>query len=345
MTRTHLTGWMPRPLLLFPAALLLATLADPQAQAELRFVETHVDVGEVRSGAPLGHRFAFVNDGPAPAVVTEVRTSCGCLAPRLEPEGTRLPHTYQPGEQGALLLDVHTLGQAGGPHTWHLAVRYETAGAARETELRLEGRVVTEVSVQPAEMMVFADAAVVHELVVTDLRREPLHVRAAHTTSPRVAVRLLEESRTEAGAWVRKVRLEVAADYPEGRHEELLDLVTDDPTYAILRVPLTVVKRARQRLSATPNPVLLRAAAGEAVASRIVLVRDMGDQAVVVDRVTADDPALTCRWAQGPNQLATVKVQVERIRVTGAELHSAIHVHISKPTAEVLVVPVTCTLE
>jgi hypothetical protein len=330
---------------LIPIAVALVALGGQAARAELRFVETRVDVGEVRSGAPLGHRFAFVNDGPAPAVITEVRTSCGCLAPRLDPDGTRLPHTYQPGEEGALLLGVNTLSQSRGPHTWHVAVRYETGGEVHETELRIDGRVITEVSVQPAELTVFADAAVAHEIVVTDLRPQPLKIREVRSTSAHVTGRLVEESHGAAGAWSGKIRLDVAADCPPGRHDELLDILTDDPTYADLRVPLTVVKRERHRLSAEPNVVALRAAAGADVASGLVLVRDAEDQPVVVEEVTADDPALRCRWAQGPNRLATVKVRAERGRAGGTMLRTAIHIHISKPAGEVLTVPVTCFFE
>jgi hypothetical protein len=325
--------------------LLLCVLVGSPSRAELRFGRTQVEVGEVRSGAPLAQRFAFVNDGPTPVAITAVQTSCGCLTPRLEPAGTSLPHTYRPGEQGALLLEVNTLSQNQGVHTWRLVVCSETAGEPHETELRVSGRVVTEVAVQPAELTVFADAAVAHEIVITDVRPQPLHVTEVRGTSPRLTGRVTEQSRDAAGHWLCKVRLEVAGDYPEGRGQQILDIVTDDPTYRDLRVPLTVVKRGRQRLSASPSPVSLFAPAGQEVASRIVLVRDAADQPVIVDQVTADDPAIRCRWAEGPNHLATVKVQVDRSRATGGTLRSAIHVHVSKPVDESLVVPVTCTLE
>jgi hypothetical protein len=325
--------------------LLLCVLAGTPARADLRFGQTQIEVGEVRSGAPLAQRFAFVNDGPAPVAITAVQPSCGCLTPRLEPAGTLLPHTYQPGEQGALLLEVNTLSQNQGVHTWHLVVRSETAGKPHGTELRVSGRVVTEVAVQPAELTVFADAAVAHEIVVTDLRPQPLHVTEVRGTAPGLTGRVTEQCRDAAGRWVCKVRLEVAGDYPEGRGQEILDIVTDDPTYRDLRVPLTVVKRGRQRLSASPSPVSLFLPPGQEIASRIVLVRDAADQAVVVDQVTADDPAIRCRWAQGPNHLATVKVQADRSRASGGTLRSAIRVHVSKPVDETLVVPVTCAVD
>jgi hypothetical protein len=327
------------------AVALLTALGGTAARADLRFAHPEVEAGEVRSGAPLSQRFEFVNDGPAPAIVTEVRASCGCLTPRLEPAGTALPHTYRPGEQGTLLLEVNTLSQEPGVHVWPLAVVYETNGRPRQADLRLSGRVVTEVSVRPAELTVFADAAVRHEIVVTDLRPKPLDVTEVRSTSSQVTGAVTGRSRDADGHAVRTVRLEVACDYAEGRRQEMLDLVTDDPSYRILRVPLTVVKRGRRRLSASPDPVTLVAAAGQELPSRVVLVRDADDQPVVVERVEADEPAVTCRWAQGPNHLATVKVHVDRSRLTGRTLQTAIHIHISKPEGETLTVPVTCVLE
>src|SRR5690242_17786480 len=176
------------------AALLVGALCRPAAAAGLHVLEPAVDAGEVRSGAPLAHRFAFVNDGPAPVVLTEVRAGCGCLTPRLEPAGTALPHAYLPGERGALLVDINTLDQAPGPHTWHVTVRYRTTDEDHEADLQLSGRVVTEVAVRPASLTLFADAAVGHEIVLTDLRSHPLAVTAVRGSAPQVTGRVTEQS-------------------------------------------------------------------------------------------------------------------------------------------------------
>ena len=86
------------------AAVLLALAVSGAARADLRFADPVVSAGEVRTGAALSHRFTFVNRGAAPATIAEVRSSCGCMKPRLEPDGTDLPHTCQPGDEGSLLL-------------------------------------------------------------------------------------------------------------------------------------------------------------------------------------------------------------------------------------------------
>jgi len=83
-----------------------------------------------------------------------------------------------------------------------------------------------------------------------------------------------------------------------------------------LRVPVTVVKRLRQRLTATPNRVTLTVPAQGAVPSQLLRIRDGNDEDVEVDRVTADDPAILFQWSKGANRVATVKISLDGQRVT-----------------------------
>src|SRR5437588_9280473 len=85
--------------------LLLLGMSASSVRADLHFTQPHVQRGTVRSGVPLAHRFEFVNRGPGTVTITDLRASCGCLAPRLE------KRSYQPGESGALLLEVNRLSQ------------------------------------------------------------------------------------------------------------------------------------------------------------------------------------------------------------------------------------------
>ena len=109
--------------------------------------------------------------------------------------------------------------------------------------------------------------------------------------------------------------------------------------------PLTLVKRPRQNVTASPSAVSLAAARGQAVPSRIVLLRPAGEDAVAVERVEADDPAVVCTWAAGPDNCATLKVSVDRTKLPAAGLRSAVHVHLKNPTSETITVPVTCLVE
>src|SRR5437762_765929 len=159
------------------AAAALLALSATTARAELTFANPAVDAGEVRSGAPLKQAFAFVNEGKTAVEVTDLRTGCGCVKPKLE------KRAYAPGEGGEVVLEVHTLSQPAGEHAWRLQVAYRAGGEAREAELSLRGRVITEVAVQPSALTIMTGSAAAHEIVLTDLRDRPLDVTGVHTSS------------------------------------------------------------------------------------------------------------------------------------------------------------------
>jgi hypothetical protein len=319
------------------APVLGLLLAVTPAQADLEFPELRADVGQVRSGPALAHTFPFVNRGPEAVEFIEVRASCGCLTPRLD------RRTYPPGEGGQLRLEVNTLSQAPGPHTWRVDLRYRCGETLHDAALLLCGTLFTEVSVTPAAINLYVDRGLSQEIIVTDLRPGGLTVTGAAATSQGLRARSGARFRDAAGHWACRVALEVADDYPEGRHEETFSVYTDDPAYRELRVPVTVVKHVRQRLSAAPAEVSLRAAPGQPIPSRVVLVRDRDSQPVVVTAVQADNPAVVCRWAAGPDTMATIKLQVDRSQMRGDTLQTTVHVHVSRPTPEVLDIPVTCS--
>src|SRR5207248_5945875 len=126
-------------------------------------------------------------------------------------------------------------------------------------------------------------------------RPRPLGIREVRATSPRLRSRVSGEYRDPFGHQVRKITVEIAPDYPEGRHDEVLDIYTDDAGYRDLKVPVTVVKRSRQRLAVLPNQVSLTAAPGQEVPSCLVRVRDSAPQDVAVTDATAAHPAVLCQ--------------------------------------------------
>lgn len=318
--------------------LLVLVLPAGAARADLHFPQPAANLGDVRSGTPLTHRFTFVNEGPEAIEITNAQASCGCLTPRVEKK------TLEPSETGALALEVHTLNQPAGPRNWNVRLSYRGGNTTYEMTLLLSADIVTEITVQPAALTVFADNAVGHEIILTDLRPKALSISSVRTSSPELKSRVTEEFQDGFGHWVRKISLEVAAGYPEGRHDEAVDILTDDPTYPDLKVPVTIVKRSRQPVSALPESVSLQAPPQGAIPSRIVLIRAKGEGSVVVDRITADDPAITCQWAAGPNNLTTVRVSVDRKGLHAESLRSQIHVHVSQPVEETVTIPVSCSL-
>jgi hypothetical protein len=314
--------------------LVLAGAGEPPGG--LRSDEPVFEAGEVRSGSRLAHRFTFFNRGAAPVEVTDVRPSCGCLTPRLE------QRRYGPGEAGVLVLEVNTLTAPPGPNHWRVQIFYRDGAGLRDLTLAVLANVVTEIGVQPAALVLCADGPIAHDVTLTDRRPTPLAVTEVRASSPHVRARFDEPRRDAEGNWARAVHVEVLADHPEGRHEENLLVATADPAYPELRIPLTVVRRPRHGVTATPEAVTLSAEAGKALPARVVLLRGPGDAEVEVEGVEADDPAVRCQWAKGPGRMATLRVQVDGKRLAGGgALQSAVRVRLNQPRAETLTIPVT----
>src|SRR5262249_58451517 len=120
----------------------------------------------------------------------------------------------------------NTLSQAAGPQSWRLTVGYESGGKRSEVPLQIAARIVTEVSVLPAALTVFTDSPLTQELTLTDVRPQPLSVIDVRTSSPQLQARVAEQGRDAGGHRHCKIRLDVGGDYPVGRHEETMDLVT-----------------------------------------------------------------------------------------------------------------------
>ncbi len=318
-----------------PMVLLLGTAP---VRAELECLQSVVDKGEVRSGLPLAQRFLFCNRGPGPVEITDVRPSCGCLAPKLD------KRVLQAGETGELLLEVNTLTQPAGLHSWRITLRYQCGEAEQELSLYIRARLVTEITVEPPSLAIYTDTAIRHEITLIDRRTEPLIVRAVPTSSPYVRTHLGELRRDDAGHWHRTIQVEVLADCPEGTHTETLRICTSDPLYSELKVPFTIVKHARHRVSATPASVVLSQPANQPLPARIVLLSAAEEGEVHIDHVESDHPAIDCRWAPGPGHQATLKIRIDRQQIPGDRLRAAVHVHLSQPAAETITIPVSCLL-
>jgi hypothetical protein len=319
--------------------LLLLGSTSSVVHAGLRFEETAINLGEVRTGTPLAHDFHFFNEGPETLELLEARPSCGCLRPKL-------PCRFlAPGQGAALRVEVNTLIQAAGPHTWKVHLRYgfaESRQPSEEMELTITARIVTEVMVQPAGLTLVTAGPVSQEIVLTDLRERPMSEIKLATSSPELTATLRARDRDAAGHAVFRIGLQVSGNFSTGRHEEALDIYPNDPLYAHLRVPVTVVRQQRQRLSVLPSEVILRAAPGQPFPSQLLRVMDAGGESVILTAVTADDPAISCHWAAGPGACATVRIQVDRDRLEGTERHTLVHIHTARPVEETLRVPVCC---
>jgi hypothetical protein len=314
----------------------LCLLQEARARADLRFSSMAVHAGVVRTGTPLAHQFVFVNEGPEAVELIDAHPSCGCLKPSVT------KRSYAPGEEGRLKLEVNTLNQAAGPHNWTVRLAYKSGETPRDVVLQLSAKLITEVLVQPAAMVVIADKATSHEITLTDLRKHPMIITDVTASSPKLVPTISEQFRDPQGHWLRKISLQVTDDYPDGRHEEVVEIHSADPTYPSLRVPITIVRRSQHQLTVTPSQVTIAAPAGQPFPSKIVLIRATNDEQVVIDQILSEDSGITAQWAPGPNNMATVKIRIDRALLHSSNFHSSLTVHVRQPVEEKIVIPIDC---
>ncbi|HEY7327499.1 MAG TPA: DUF1573 domain-containing protein [Gemmataceae bacterium] len=317
---------------------IMLFLKAESVRAELECAQPVVDKGEVKSGVSLSHRFTVCNRATETVEITDVRPSCGCLVPKLE------KRILQAGESAELVLEVNTLTQPAGMHSWRLTLQYKSGAVEKEMSVFIRARIVTEITVEPPSLAIYTDKAIAHEITVIDRRTEPLIVRAVPTSSPYVRTHLGELRRDDAGHWRRTIQVEVSTDCPEGTHTETLRICTSDPLYSELKVPFTIFKRAHRLVSAAPSTVVLSEQANQPLPARIVLLSAAEDGEVRIERVETDHPAIDCKWAKGPGHQATLKIRVDSKQIPGDRLRAAVRVHLTQPAAETITIPVSCLL-
>lgn len=305
----------------------------PDARADLRVAQPVAELGRVRAGIPLSHRFTFISVGATH--ILDVKGSCGCLVPRLNKQ------SYPAGEQGVLHVELNTLTQPAGPHAWRVQVRYRTGGREGETVLLLKAELIAEILVEPTAIVLFIDRPLQREILIKDLRPRPFLITKAQASSPAIRAQVDTPTRDPEGRWTCKVLLNVTPDGPDGRRDEILSIYTDDPEYRELRVPITLVKRTGKDVTATPASLSISVERGLPIPSQRILVRSRDGRPVSIERVDVNERFFKVSWSQGEHPTATVRIAVDKGVVEGGEFITVLHVHIDKPTRDVIAVPVT----
>ncbi len=287
------------------------------ALAQLRFIQPTADLGELRGGLVYQHRFEFVNESSDSIAITDIRLGCGCLSPVYD------KRAINPGEKSSLLMHVRTLGQRDGPRTWQAHVQYRQGNKEQEATLLIGAKIRNEVTIEPSIIAMTVETTLKQELTITDRRALPLKIANVLASSPAIKV----NTQTLANG-VTKVTLEVSgAALTRARSEETLNIYTDDPHYRHLQVPITLTKPERANVIASPASVEIVGGG-----SRLVRLRTTGEQAVRVDKIECDHPAIKCTWAPGPGDDATLKIATQ-----AAEAQTRVRVHVG---ATVLSIPV-----
>ncbi len=82
-------------------------IIDTSVAAHLSFETTLVDWDTIPNGQTFTHAFKYTNTGKRPALISDVKTSCGCTAT------TYTTDPVQPGESGKIEVTFNSTGRLG----------------------------------------------------------------------------------------------------------------------------------------------------------------------------------------------------------------------------------------
>lgn len=311
---------------------LVALVVTGPARAELACAEAVHSAGRVNSGTSLRHAFTLVNRGKAAVELLEVKPACGCLRPEVSAA------TAGPGEPITLTVHINTVTQPAGPNTWRTRVSYRAGGEPRELELAVRADVVPVVQIQPATVVLHAAGPISHQFKLLDRREKPFQAKQLVCGSPHVQAKL-GPPRRAGDVWERTITLNVRAGCPEGRHDDVLRVLTADAEYPELQVPFTVVMRVPGKVQASPPALEITAPAGEPIPAKIVLLGcDEGE--VRATKVETSDPLIQCKYAAGPGARLTLRVVVDHARLAKGDFHGEVKVHVGGDRPQVVTIPV-----
>ncbi|MFO0825334.1 MAG: DUF1573 domain-containing protein [Gemmataceae bacterium] len=316
--------------------LLAAGVANPPA-TPLQCAAPTASKGDIKGGPPLAHTFDLVHAGTGTLTITKVEAGCGCLRQLLT------ANVLQPGETARLTIDVNTLTQPDGPNRWQIRVNYkaEAPGAqpqVGELLLQITANLSREVAVNPPQLGFSTSGVASQTITVTDTRAKPLTVLKAGVSTPHLTVDI---GPREAGKG-QAIIVKVSADAPVGHTDQVVTLLTDDTEYPELRVPVRLLKRAGGTVTAAPDTVAVRFAAGQTEVSTLVQLRGTDGKPVGIAAAESDHPGVTVKWSPTAGPVAVVRVTVTEAAAVQPGT-CKVRVRLAEPSGQEVVIPVGWT--
>lgn len=316
-------------LLLVAATAQVTAQTNTQDALTLQFEKTSIQLGRQLSARVIEVPFKFrVADG-AKVEIKDLRPSCGCLKTRLSAKDLTA------GAKGEILLAIHGFSQTPGPHRYNVTVSY-TDPQPRSVTLSADVDLYSDVTIEPNNLLASVDGAgeLRRTLTVKDTRPSPLTIVKVETTGTLVRAKLMESPT------VGQHRIAVVVDgaVDVGRYDEKIQIHTNDSTYRILEIPVTIVRQARVRCF----PEFLRFSASSSTADRLsrqVLLRDQKGEDIRISEVTADLEGLSIDWDQSPGLRPAIRVVCDRAKVT-KQTETVLRVQLVEPETSVLEIPV-----
>jgi len=279
-----------------------------------------VDRGKVKIEPSITQTFQLTNHGQLPIVITDVRSTCGCLAPKLE------RREIAPGGQTKLSIEVNTLSQPAGPIRWTTHINYRHGDDKKSLDLELRAILISEIKVEPASIAFHIRQTRSVDVTVHDMRPKPFRITGVGTSLSNVKA----EAITDHGAR-QQIRLTASPDGLVGVQSAFAWFTTDDPAYPQVKIPVTINIPAKQRIVASPSVIDI--SAGE---SARVLVRDQDGFPVTIESCTVDGPLTTSIVSNSP----TAAIVAVRCVKDAKPCDATLHIKVREPVPQLIAVPV-----
>lgn len=282
-------------------ACLLWIAMPHHAWAQLTFQPAIIDLGDVKAGQVFAHTIQVTNTTSSAITVQELKSSCGCIRPVLEPS------SLAPGATGTLKLDINTLASNPGPTTFGVKLRYPEASQIKEQQFIITARIIQEIVVTPTAITCYGEKPRPQIITILDKRATVLQPVKLERTSPYLNAEWIQPAQATPQPQFA-LQVSVREDLPAGRHDHEVIIYTSDATYPVLRVPISIVKKPKARFVVSPYLVTLSPTVS---ASRNVTIRDQHGEGVHIERMEAS-PGVQASLATQNAASVTLTVSLEK---------------------------------
>jgi len=195
------------------------------------------DVGRVRQGHKITHRFEIRNDGDAPLAITEVKPSCGCTVVEFDAR-------IAAGEIGVIKAVVDT-SRFRGPIAKSISV-YTNDGENPRIVLVVKADIRTHLEASPTYsrfLTVVGEPVKPQVVTIWASDIDDLEIRKVESPIPfleveyRVATE--EERRAEGHGRQWRLELKIPANAPVGPLADRLQVITNHPRQRVLEIPVS----------------------------------------------------------------------------------------------------------
>ncbi|HEV3383705.1 MAG TPA: hypothetical protein VG097_02755, partial [Gemmata sp.] len=167
-----------------------------------------------------------------------------------------------------------------------------------------------EIILSPPQLGFSTTAGASQTLTLTDQRARPLKIIKASTSSTFLTAEIGPRVDAAGGVHTQTVSVKLSEGAPTGHRDEAIVLLTDDPDYPELRVPVRVLKRVAGAAIATPETVSIRFGSDQSEVSTPVQIRGADGKPFSIASAESDHPGVTVKSSMGTGAVGVVRITI-----------------------------------